>query len=99
MRDLPSRTVTFLFTDIEGSTRLLHELGPEAYAKALEEHRQLVRAASTRHGGVEVDGVTPRRSPQSRQPPQPRDARARSGAHDRRRSALVCLLCEPPDRP
>jgi len=34
-RDLPSRTVTFLFTDIAGSTRLLHELGPERYAEAL----------------------------------------------------------------
>ena len=29
--ELPSGTVTFLFTDIEGSTRLLHELGPDAY--------------------------------------------------------------------
>src|SRR5205814_947978 len=38
MRELPSGTVTFLFTDIEGSTRLLHELG-DAYAEALAEHR------------------------------------------------------------
>ena len=30
-RDLPSGTVTFLFTDIEGSTQLLHQLGAEAY--------------------------------------------------------------------
>ena len=37
-RDLPTGTVTFLFTDIEGSTRLLHWLGPDAYAKALAEH-------------------------------------------------------------
>ena len=35
--DLPTGTVTFLFTDIEGSTRLLHELGAEAYADALAE--------------------------------------------------------------
>jgi predicted ATPase/class 3 adenylate cyclase len=54
MRDLPSGTVTFLFTDIEGSTRLLHELG-DAYADALAEHRRLLRAAFARHGGVEVD--------------------------------------------
>ena len=32
MRDLPSGTVTFLFTDVEGSTRLLDDLGAEAYA-------------------------------------------------------------------
>ncbi|MGH2572460.1 MAG: ATP-binding protein, partial [Actinomycetota bacterium] len=54
-RDLPSGTVTFLFTDIEGSTRLLHELGAEAYAQALAEHRRVLREAFARHGGVEVD--------------------------------------------
>jgi predicted ATPase/class 3 adenylate cyclase len=54
-RDLPSGTVTFLFTDIEGSTRLLHELGAERYAEALMEHRRLLRDAFARHGGVEVD--------------------------------------------
>jgi class 3 adenylate cyclase len=53
--DLPSGTVTLLFTDIEGSTKLLHELGAEAYAEALAEHRRLLRDAFTRHGGVEVD--------------------------------------------
>src|ERR687896_1367845 len=55
MRDLPSGTVTFLFTDIEGSTSLLHELGPERYAEALAEHRRVLRSAFARHGGVEVD--------------------------------------------
>jgi predicted ATPase/class 3 adenylate cyclase len=54
-RDLPVGTVTFLFTDVEGSTRLLHALGTEAYANALAEHRRVVRAASASHGGVEVD--------------------------------------------
>jgi hypothetical protein len=54
-RDLPTGTVTFLFTDIEGSTRLLQELGAEAYAEALAEHRRLIRAACARHEGVEVD--------------------------------------------
>ncbi|HEU4911565.1 MAG TPA: tetratricopeptide repeat protein [Actinomycetes bacterium] len=53
--DLPTGTVTFLFTDIEGSTRLLHELGSEAYAAALLEHRRLVRAACAAYDGVEVD--------------------------------------------
>ncbi len=54
-RDLPTGTVTFLFTDIEGSTRLLDELGAGAYAEALAEHRRVVRAAARAHGGVEVD--------------------------------------------
>ena len=53
--DLPSGTVTFLFTDVEGSTKLLHELGAEAYAEALAEHRRILREAFARHGGVEVD--------------------------------------------
>src|SRR5919197_2592277 len=55
VRDLPSGTVTFLFTDVEGSTRLLHELGEEGYAAALGEHRRLLRDAFAAHGGVEVD--------------------------------------------
>jgi len=54
-RELPSGTVTFLFTDIEGSTKLLHQLGPTAYADALAEHRRILRDACARHGGVEVD--------------------------------------------
>jgi predicted ATPase len=47
--------VTLLFTDIEGSTRLLHELGPARYADALAAHRRIVREAAVAHGGVEVD--------------------------------------------
>src|SRR5437763_3937167 len=54
MRELPSGTVTFLFTDIEGSTRLLRELG-DAYADVLAEHRRALRAAWQRHDGIEVD--------------------------------------------
>ena len=53
--DLPTGTVTFVFTDVEGSTRLLHELGAEAYAEALAEHRRLLRAVFAAEGGVEVD--------------------------------------------
>jgi len=53
--DLPTGTVTFLFTDVEGSTRLLHALGAERYAEAIAEHRRTVRGACARHGGVEVD--------------------------------------------
>jgi predicted ATPase/DNA-binding SARP family transcriptional activator len=47
-------TVTFLFTDIEGSTSLLHALG-ERYAETLAVHRRLLRRASARHDGTEVD--------------------------------------------
>ena len=53
--DLPSGTVTFLFTDVEGSTKLLHELGADTYAEALAEHRRLIREACAEEGGVEVD--------------------------------------------
>jgi class 3 adenylate cyclase len=53
-RELPGGTVTFLFTDIEGSTRLLHELG-DGYARVLADHRRLLREAFSRRGGVEVD--------------------------------------------
>jgi predicted ATPase len=55
VRPLPTGTVTFLFTDVEGSTRLLHDLGADAYAAALAEHRRLLREAFARRGGVEVD--------------------------------------------
>jgi predicted ATPase/class 3 adenylate cyclase len=54
MRQLPTGTVTLLFTDIEGSTRLLQELGDE-YEDVLAEHRRLVREAVAAHSGVEVD--------------------------------------------
>jgi predicted ATPase len=54
VRQLPHGTVTFLFTDIEGSTRLLHELGGD-YSGALAAHRRVLRDAFEGHGGVEVD--------------------------------------------
>jgi predicted ATPase/class 3 adenylate cyclase len=54
VRALPTGTVTFLFTDVEGSTRLLHQLG-DSYAEVLAEHRRVLRDAFSRHGGVEVD--------------------------------------------
>ncbi|MFN2470790.1 MAG: adenylate/guanylate cyclase domain-containing protein [Gaiellaceae bacterium] len=55
MKRRPEGTVTFLFTDVEGSTRLLYELGPEEYAEALAQHRRALREAFEAHGGVEVD--------------------------------------------
>jgi predicted ATPase/class 3 adenylate cyclase len=53
--DLPIGTVTLLFTDVEGSTKLLHELGEGGYAQALAAHRRVIREACTRRYGVEID--------------------------------------------
>jgi predicted ATPase/class 3 adenylate cyclase/Tfp pilus assembly protein PilF len=53
-RELPTGTVTFLFTDIEGSTRLLQRLG-DGYAEVLAEHHRVLRDVWVRHEGVEVD--------------------------------------------
>lgn len=54
MPELPRGTVTFAFTDIEGSTTLLKQLGDD-YASVLSDHRRLVRDAFTSHDGVEID--------------------------------------------
>jgi predicted ATPase/class 3 adenylate cyclase len=51
--DLPTGTVTFLFSDIEGSTRLLDRLGP-GYPEVLETHQRLLRDAFARRGGIEI---------------------------------------------
>lgn len=53
--ELPTGTVTLLFTDVEGSTRLLRELGAQAYADLLGEHRRLVRQTSAEFAGAVVD--------------------------------------------
>jgi peptide/nickel transport system substrate-binding protein len=52
---LPIGTVTFLFTDIEGSTQLLKQLGGERYRDALEGHQRILREAFAEHGGHEID--------------------------------------------
>jgi len=54
MPELPTGTITLLFSDIEGSTNLLRELG-DAYAGALAKHHDVFRTAFADHGGVEVD--------------------------------------------
>ncbi|CAN5184995.1 hypothetical protein BH20ACT13_BH20ACT13_20590 [soil metagenome] len=54
MADLPSGAVTFLFTDIEGSTRLV-KLLRERYGEVLQEHQRLLREAFVAHRGYEVD--------------------------------------------
>jgi predicted ATPase/class 3 adenylate cyclase len=51
----PAGTVTLVFTDIEGSTKLLEQLGTDRYRDALALHREIVRAACARHDGYEVD--------------------------------------------
>src|SRR6266513_1933474 len=53
MAELPTGTVTFLFTDIEGSTRLLQELG-DGYAAVRDAHAEIIRRATAEGGGVEV---------------------------------------------
>jgi class 3 adenylate cyclase len=54
MADPPSGTVALLFTDIEGSTRLLQRAG-DAYGELLDQHRRLLRTAFEEYGGYEVD--------------------------------------------
>ena len=51
----PTGTVTLLFTDVEGSTRMLQRLGSQRYAESLALHRRLLREAFDRHGSYEVD--------------------------------------------
>jgi predicted ATPase len=55
MRDLPSGTVSFLFTDVERSTKLLRDLGAEEYTRVLAAHRRVLREAFAANQGVEVD--------------------------------------------
>jgi class 3 adenylate cyclase len=52
--DLPVGTVTFLFTHIEGSTRLLQRIG-DRYPAVLARHHELLRGAFSRYGATEVD--------------------------------------------
>ena len=51
---MATQTLTFLFTDIEGSTAMLRRLG-ETYAEVLADHRRIIRANLTAHGGAEMD--------------------------------------------
>lgn len=55
-RDLPTGTVAFLFTDLEGSTRLL-QAHPDAYRDAVRRHHALLRGAVEAHGGVVFETV------------------------------------------
>ena len=53
--ELPIGTVTFLFTDIEGSTSLLKRLGGDRYGEALADHQRILRDLFDEHGGHEID--------------------------------------------
>jgi class 3 adenylate cyclase len=53
MRELPVGTVTFLFTDIEGSTRILRDLG-EKYSELLSVHSRIIREIVNQYNGIEV---------------------------------------------
>ena len=53
--ELPAGTVTFLFTDIEGSTQLLKQPGGEMYGHALDDDRRILREAFAEHEGHEID--------------------------------------------
>lgn len=55
MSDLPGGTVTFVFTDIEGSTALLQHLGDVRFSEVLTEHGRLIRSAFQKGGGQELD--------------------------------------------
>jgi class 3 adenylate cyclase len=55
MPNLPTGTVTFVFSDIEGSTALLKRLGDRAYGDLLAIHRRLVREIFAAHDGLEID--------------------------------------------
>lgn len=55
MSQLPGGTVTFVFTDIEGSTKLLQELGDEVYGNVTTDHRRLLRESFGARGGAEID--------------------------------------------
>jgi len=54
MAELPTGTVTFFFSDIEGSTRLVQDIGPDAFGQLLDEHASILRTAISRNGGAEI---------------------------------------------
>src|SRR2546421_224002 len=54
MPDLPNGLLTLVFTDVEGSTQLVRELG-DAYAQLLDDHRRLMRDVVAEAGGHVVD--------------------------------------------
>ncbi|MGH2429639.1 MAG: hypothetical protein ACRDGV_12325 [Candidatus Limnocylindria bacterium] len=80
MVNLPSGTVTFVFTDIEGSTGLLKQVGDAEYGTLLAVHRRLVRDIFTAHEGQEIDTQGMRSSTPSSARARPWPRRSRSSA-------------------
>src|SRR5262245_32564495 len=52
-RPLPTGTVTFLFSDMEGSTKLVQQVGPAVYTEILDRHNAILREVFARHGGTD----------------------------------------------
>lgn len=103
MTELPTGTVTLLFTDIQGSTRLLDELG-DRWPGALADHNRLLRDVFGRHGGIEVDRqgdaffvVFPaRRRPRLPRPsPSGPSATTRGRRGSRSGSGWACIRASP----
>ena len=86
-RDLPSGTVTFLFTDVEGSTTLLHSLGDAGYAEVLAEHRRLA---------PEAFAVTTASRSTRRATPSSSRSRPRDGALDGCAATAIDALAPDP---
>ena len=103
MAAFPSGTVTFLFTDIEGSTKLLRQLGDE-YAGVLSDHRRILREAFGANGGTEVDtrGDALFYSSRAREPRWPRRSQGTVRSprtHGRPTPRCACGLgCTPANR-
>jgi class 3 adenylate cyclase len=77
-RPLPSGTVTFLFTDVEGSTKLLHALGAEGYAAALTE-KAITLALEELDALASRSGLRPRAIPDAADSAHGRDDRPHHG--------------------
>src|SRR5436305_11117255 len=100
MTEAPTGTVTLLFTDIEGSTKLLQQAG-DAYADLLARHRELLRSAFAAQGGFEAakrrgsrryrKGAP--RAPRTRsRPPTPPGSPSGTGDGDAGATLCVCLV-------
>jgi len=91
--ELPGGTVTFLVTDIEGSTRLLKQLGRERYGELLARHNELLRSVFEKDGGSRSTGRATRSSPSFAARAQPLRPPRQPSARWRRRRGRTRLRC------